>query len=87
MVRGLDRFRLDGRHEEPLALWPSGAAVPGTRAAPAALAARSTAGLPSGRVTDPVLMAARLRCQCGCRRYLTSRPDNSRHLPAGPAAE
>ena len=87
MVRELHRFRLDGRHEEPLAAWPPGGAVPGTWAALSALASSSTADPPSGRATDPVLMAARLRCQYGCRRYLTSRPDNSRHLLSGMAAE
>jgi hypothetical protein len=86
MVRVSGRFRLDGRYE-PLAAWPRGGPLPAIRAAAAAVAPSSPADPPRGHVTGPVVMAASLRCQHGCRRYLTAGPDNSRHLRAGLTAE
>jgi hypothetical protein len=83
-----DGFRVDGRYERSLGAWLPGNRATAAWAVPAALATSLTASPPRGRAADRVLMAARLRCQHGCPRWLTAGSDNFRHLPSsGQSAE
>jgi hypothetical protein len=68
------RFWLKSRNKGPL---PGRAMSPPARSLPTSLA---TSRLDAG-VTDPVVMAARLRCQHVRPRYLTVGSDNPRHRP------
>ena len=87
MQRETNRIRLAGRYGGLLAPCRPGKACPPNDAVSSARAPSLSGRAPCERVTRRVLMAARLRCQNACPPYMTAGPDNSQHLPVGPATE
>jgi hypothetical protein len=87
MQRETDRIRLAGRYGGSLAPCRPGQARPPTDAVSRAHALSLSGRAPCERATRRVFMAARLRCQDACPPYMTAGPDNSQHLPVGPATE
>jgi hypothetical protein len=78
-----DRLRSDFRHKRLLAARPPGNPAPKAGGLPATPATSLTASLAKGRAHDRVLMAAMLRCQHRCPRWLTTGSDN---LGQGPSS-
>jgi hypothetical protein len=87
MQRETDGIRLAGRHGGSLALCRPCRACPPNDAVSSACGPLLSTRAPCERLSRRVLMAVRLRCQDGCPPYMTAGPDNSQHLPVGPATE
>jgi hypothetical protein len=86
MQRETYRIRLAGRYGGSLAPCRLQARPPND-AVSSARAPSLSGRAPCERATRRVFMAARLRCQDACPPYMTAGPDNSQHLPVGPATE